>query len=75
MEKYVGTIMEVLNFRLRKLNLIILAIEDTEGFLNRGVTQPSLRFWRKILIKEYWTLKAQRKGIIKGFIQGNEGMS
>lgn len=33
MEKYVGTIMEVLNFRLRNLNLIILAIQDTEGFL------------------------------------------
>lgn len=33
MEKYAGTIMEVLNFRLRNLNLIILAIQDTEGFL------------------------------------------
>lgn len=46
-------IVGVLDFRLRNLDFILLAIEDSEGFLNGEVTQPSLRFWSKILTEGY----------------------
>lgn len=51
------------DFRLKNFNFILSTVDNSEGLLIRGMAQPNLSFCSKILRKEYWTLKNQRKGI------------